>query len=104
MILVDICIPIITGVTGIILGIAIKKQKLTNIIAGFNPNKHDSKKVSNIAGDNIFFAGVLIIFFGLLKLVIKDFTNIVDIAEKISILLVLINLIYRTNKYGLKDR
>lgn len=101
---VDIFITTIIGIIGIIFGLAIKKYQLTNIIAGFNPNKHDPIKVSNITGENIVLGGVLIILFGVIRISYPDKENLVNMIETSSILLLIINLIYRINKYGSKGK
>lgn len=37
-------ISILVGLLGIILSICVKKYKMTSLIAGFNPKKHDEEK------------------------------------------------------------
>lgn len=102
--LVNILFPIFAGSIGIILGICIKKYRMTDIVAGFNPDKYDRDKVSDIAGSNIFLAGIVIIFFGVLRAFFVKYESILSISEKITILLVIINLFYRCNKFGLKNK
>ena len=54
-------VSILVGVLGIILSICVKKYKMTSLIAGFNPKKHDEEKTATIVGDNIFLVGLVII-------------------------------------------
>lgn len=100
----NILFPTFTGLIGIILGICIKKYRMANIIAGFNPDKYDKDKVSDIAGDNVFLAGIVIIFFGILRVFFVEFKSILSISENISIFLVIINWFYKSNKFGLKNK
>ncbi len=39
-------ISILVGLLGIILSICVKKYKMTSLIAGFNPKKHDEEKMA----------------------------------------------------------
>lgn len=100
----NILFPTFAGLIGIILGICIKKYRMANIVAGFNPDKYDSDKVSDIAGSNIFLAGIVIIFFGMIKAFFVEYKSILNVSEKITIFLVIINWFYRINKFGLKNK
>ena len=82
-------ISILVGLLGIILSICVKKYKMTSLIAGFNPKKHDEEKMAKIAGDNL--------------LVVPEYENIINTAESISVVALVIKIIYCTNKYGLKE-
>ena len=100
---IGLVIGLLVGLIGIILSVCIKKYKMANLISGFNPNKHDEEKISKIVGDNIFLAGMIIIFFAIINVVAKDYSYILNYAESISIIVIVINIIYRTNKYALKN-
>ena len=70
--IIGLIIGCLAGLLGIILSVCIKKYKMTSLIAGFNPNKHDEEKISKIVGDNIFLAGIIIIFLQYLMLLQKS--------------------------------
>ena len=96
-------ISILVGLLGIILSICVKKYKMTRLIAGFNPKKHDEEKMAKIAGDNLFLVGLVIIFFAIIRVVVPEYENIINTAESISVVALVIKIIYCTNKYGLKE-
>ena len=81
----------------------VKKYKMTSLIAGFNPKKHDEEKMAKIAGDNLFLVGLVIIFFAIIRVVVPEYENIINTAESISVVALVIKIIYCTNKYGLKE-
>lgn len=78
-------ISILVGLLGIILSICVKKYKMTSLIAGFNPKKHDEEKMAKIAGDNLFLVGLVIIFFAIIRVVVPEYENIINTAESISV-------------------
>ena len=102
--IIGLIIGCLAGLLGIILSVCIKKYKMTSLIAGFNPNKHDEEKISKIVGDNIFLAGIIIIFFAILNVVAKEYSDILNYAQSVSVIVILINITYRTNKSALKDK
>ena len=76
---------------------------MTSLIAGFNPKKHDEEKMAKIAGDNLFLAGLIIIFFAIIRMIAVEYESIINTSESISIVALVIKIIYCTNKYGLKE-
>lgn len=96
-------ISILVGGLGIILSICVKKYKMTSLIAGFNPKKHDEEKMAKIVGDNLFLLGLVIIFFAIIRVVVPEYESIINTAESISVVVLVIKMIYCTNKCGLKD-
>ena len=99
----EFIVSILVGVLGIILSICVKKYKMTSLIAGFNPKKHDEEKIATIVGDNIFLVGLVIIFFAIVRIVVPEYESILYIAETLSIVALVIKIIYCTNKYALKE-
>lgn len=102
--IIGVIIGCLAGLLGIIFGICIKKYKMASLIAGFNPNKHDEEKTCKIVGNNIFLAGIIIIFFSIINVVAKEYSDILNCAQIISVIAILINITYRTNKYALKNK
>ena len=47
---------------------------------------------------------VIIIFFAILNVVAKEYSDILNYAQSVSVIVILINITYRTNKYALKDK
>lgn len=52
---------LIMGAFDILLGFVIKKYQLADIVAGFNPYKHDKKRTTDIVGSNFMLMGILMI-------------------------------------------
>ncbi len=96
-------IGVLVGLLGIILSICVKKYKMTSLIAGFDPKKHDGEKMGKIVGDNVFLLSLLLIFFSIIRAVAVEYADIIDAAQSISTISLIVKMIYCANKYGLKE-
>lgn len=62
----------IIGIFNILLGYLIKRYKLVNIIAGFNPAKDDKIKTADIYGSNFMLMGLLMILITIIYYIIPS--------------------------------
>jgi hypothetical protein len=76
---------------------------MTSLIAGFDPKKHDEEKMGKIVGDNVFLLSLLLIFFSIIRAVAVEYADIIDAAQSISTISLIVKMIYCANKYGLKE-
>lgn len=52
---------VIFGVIGLLLGFSIKKYRLANIVIGYKDKKHDRNKFCSLAGNHLFWLGIILI-------------------------------------------
>ncbi|MCR1934818.1 hypothetical protein ACQX0N_00395 [Clostridium tepidum] len=77
------------------LGLTIKKNKMVDIVSGYNSKRDDSSIVSKLLGDNLILMGVLGILITLIYFIIKDIVSV----ESYIIVMVSMTLGILTNYY-----
>lgn len=100
---IGLIIGCLSGFLGIILSICIKKYNMTSLLTVFDPHKHDEKKASQIAGNQLFLIGVIIIYFEIIHFIVRASSDLLTYAEALSVLTLVAHMIYKVNKYALKD-
>lgn len=104
--IVGTIISITVGLIGVLLGILIGKYKLAHIIAGFDPNKYDKDKLCEIVSSNIILFGILMIVYSMINYLAYDWikdTEISTILNVGTIIFILVNISYRSDKYARKE-
>ena len=48
--------------------------------------------MAKIAGDNLFLVGLVIIFFAIIRVVVPEYENIINTAESISVVALVIKI------------
>ena len=97
---IGVIICTVFAIFNILLGYMIKKLQLADIIAGFNCNKYDKQRSSEIVGSNFILMGMLMLLLNVLYHLQLISTNSYKIALFLTVLILIIKIIYSMNKHA----
>ncbi len=96
-------IQVIVGILGIALGTDIAKNKKIEWIATLNKEKYNKNELCSIVGHNVVLLGILTIVYSAIHFIAYDYiknTPIYAIINMITVVSIIINVLYKSNKYA----
>ena len=91
---------LVMGSFDVLLGFLIKKYQLADIIAGYDPNKYDKKKLCDIVGSNFLLMGLLLIFITIVYFFIPTLNLYLYIGSILSVIFGLLLKIQLDSKHA----